>query len=129
MRSTWLSRTARQIVSAISASGSGAGWTSNRTFSAVARASSRARSGIAATIFCSALRASRVKSTWSLRLNATATAAASRGVKLSGGNVIERSTVYPPVRPCFVASGTPACPSALRSRSMVLTLTSKCPAN
>ena len=48
---------------------------------------------MAATIFCSALRASRAKSTCSLRLSATATAAASRGVKLSGGRLIERSSV------------------------------------
>jgi hypothetical protein len=34
-----------------------------------------------------------MKRTCSLRLNATATAAASRGVKLSGGRLIERSTV------------------------------------
>ena len=81
------------MVSAISASGSGAGWTRSLTFSAVARASSSARSGIAATIFCRALRASRAKSTCSLRLSATATAAASRGVKLSGGRLIERSSV------------------------------------
>jgi hypothetical protein len=47
------------------------------------------------------------------------------GVKLSGGRLMERSSVYPPVRPCFVASGTPAWPSALRSRSIVRTLTSK----
>jgi hypothetical protein len=52
-----------------------------------------ARSGIAATIFCRALRASRAKSVCSLRLSATATAAASRGVKLSGGRLIERSSV------------------------------------
>jgi hypothetical protein len=63
-----------------------------RTFSAVARASCKARSGIAATIFCSAVRASRRKSTCSLRLSATATAAASRGVKFSGGRLIERSS-------------------------------------
>jgi hypothetical protein len=35
----------------------------------------------------------------------------------------------PPVRPCFDASGTPDCPNALRSRSMVLTLSSKCAAS
>jgi hypothetical protein len=44
-------------------------------------------------IFCMAVRPSRVKSTCSPRLNATATAAASRGVKLSGGRLIERSSV------------------------------------
>lgn len=93
MRSTSLPRTARQMVSATSASGSGARRTSSRTFSAVARASASARSGIAATIFCSALRASRAKITCSLPLRATATAAASRGVKLSGGRLSERSSV------------------------------------
>jgi hypothetical protein len=50
---------------------------------------------MAATIFCSALRASRAKSTCSLRLSATATAAASRGVKLSGGRLIEVERVAP----------------------------------
>jgi hypothetical protein len=44
-----------------------------------AQASATARSGIAATIFWSALRASRANRTWSLRARATATAAASAG--------------------------------------------------
>jgi hypothetical protein len=33
-------------------------------------------------------------------------AAASRAVKFNGGRLIDRSSVYPPVRPRLVASGT-----------------------
>jgi hypothetical protein len=64
----------------------------SRTPSATSRARSAATAGIAATTLRSALRASSAQGTESDRLRATAIAAASAGVKLSGGSDMVRSS-------------------------------------
>ena len=92
MRIGVASSTARTTASAIAWSGALSGCTRRRTPSASVRARAAAPSGIAATTFSSAVRASRAHGVSSSRRNPTAIATASAGVKLSGGSVIERSS-------------------------------------
>src|SRR5215211_4650629 len=84
---------------------------------------------IAATTLCRAVRAAPSNGMGPLRAIAKAIAAASLGLKFSGGRVWPGSIVYPPLGPGVAQIGTPASCRARMSRWMVRTLTSKRPAS
>ncbi len=84
--------TAWTTASAIAWSGRLTGCARRRKPSASFRARSASVSGMAATIFNRAVRASRAQGVSSSRRSPMAVATASASVKLSGGSVIERSS-------------------------------------
>ena len=82
-------------------------------------AARRGASGIAPSTLVRALRPSGPNGRVDRADRATAMAAASPGVKVSGGRVAARSSTYPPPGPAVDQIGVPACCRALMSRLTV----------